>query len=289
MLLLFAFACTKGEDPEGVDWLLDVRDAGQPLALGQGFDPQDPTETYFAAQHFVPDLYYGNSPASEIPLLLWDHLLGDNIADTGICPYLSADGPELIYTGNCRSAEGYDWIGEVRQIEWDEEGQSWQHWEFDLIVETELEDKSFERISLVGELFYASMNEDIGLVSHTQTNVQVEAQGYWANKSVNGENLELAWSELALTGVWETQDIDTRTYVHAGVVDLGDFGGFTFDSEGLVDQGAGCIGEPKGKVTLSGDGDATLRFEGQERCDGCAEHTADGDTTLACASREYLL
>ena len=289
MLLLAALACTKEEEPDSITWLLGLRDAGQPLALGQGFDPSDPPETYFAAQHVVPELYYGNSPASEIPLLLWDHLLGENISDDGICPYLTADGPTLVYQANCRSAEGYDWSGEVREVEWEEEGQEWHHWDFDLVVETDLEDKSFERISIVGQIFYASANEDIGLVSHTQTNVQVETTGYWANKAVNGEHLEAAWSELALTGLWETQDVDKRTFVHSGVLDLGDFGGFTFESEGLVDQGADCVGEPKGRFTLSGAADASLRFEGAERCDGCAEHTAEGDTTLAGASREYLL
>jgi len=289
MLLLAGLACTKDVDAEGASWLLDLRDAGQPLALGGTFDPSDPTETYFAAQHVVPDLYYGNSPPSEIPLLLWDHVLGEDISDPGICPYVTADGPELIYTAGCRSAEGYDWAGEVRELEWEEEGQEWKHWQFDLVVETELEDKSFERIALEGAIFYASANEDIGLVSHTQTNVRVEAEGYWANKAVNGDNLEAAWSQLSMTGMWETQDVDKRTYVHAGVVDLGDFGGFSFETEGLVDQGASCVGEPKGKLELRGAEDATLRFEGQERCDGCAEHTAGGDTTLACASREYLL
>ncbi len=213
-----------------------------------------------------------------------------NEATLGQCVCVCADGrTTLVYDGNCRSAEGYDFSGEVSILEWEEEGQGWQHWDFDIVVETELPDQSFDRIGLTGEIFYGSANEDIGLVSHTQTNVQMESEGYWANKAVNGDNLEAAWSEVAFTGIWETQDLGTRTYVHVGVLDLGDFGGFTFQTEGLVDQGASCVGEAKGRVQISGTADATLRFEGSERCDGCAEHTAEGATTLACASREYLL
>lgn len=289
MLLLLA-ACTNGTEDQDERFLIATRDAGNPIAQGSGFDPSDPAEALFAAQHLVPDLYFGNSPSSEIALEMWDHLQGDNIADTGICPYLVADGPEEIFKTDCRSQEGYDWAGEVRYVEWEEEGQDWKHWTFDVDVSTDLEDKSFERLALTGEIFYASANEDIGLISHTQSNVRIDAEGYWANKLVNGDNLELAWQGLAMTGVWETQETDEgRIFVHTGLADLGEFGGFTFDTEGLDEQ-SDCVGEPKGTLTLNGDVAGTLRFEGGARCDGCAAHTADGgDETLACPSREYML
>ncbi|MCP4807327.1 MAG: hypothetical protein GY913_32375 [Proteobacteria bacterium] len=289
MLLLLA-ACANGTEDASDAFIIPLRDAGDPVAQGSGFDLSNPTETMFAAQHIVPDLYFGNSPSSEIALQMWDHLQGDNIADTGICPYLVADGPEQIFKTDCRSQEGYNWSGEVRYVEWSEEGQDWKHWTFDVVVDTDLEDKSFERLALTGEIFYASANEDIGLISHTQSNVRIDAEGYWANKLVNGENLEAAWQGLALTGAWETQETDAGDlFVHSGVMDLGQFGGLTFETEGLLDEG-GCVGEPQGTLLLDGDQAGQLRFEGSNRCDGCAAHSGDGiDETLACPSREYML
>ncbi len=286
MLLLVALsACTRGEDPDTVDWLIEARDAGDPLASGLGFDEADPTVTFFAAQHVVPGLYFGQSPPSEIALLLWDHLQGDNISDEGICPALRADGATLVYTTGCRSAEGYNFSGTVEETEWEEEGQRWQRWAFDLVVDSDIEGASFRRIGLLGEIWYASANEELGLLGHTQTNLRIETEGYWTQK-LHGENLELAWSELALTGIWETQeDPDGERHVFNGLADLGSFGGYEFSSEGLLDQPAKCVGEPKGSMEL---GEARLLFEGPGRCDKCAEATIDGDTTLACPSLEYL-
>jgi hypothetical protein len=285
LLLVSLAACTKGEDSDSLDWLIEARDAGEPMASGTGFDVSDPTVTFFAAQHVVPGLYYGQSPPSEIPLLLWDHLLGANISDEGICPALQADGAKLIYTTNCRSAEGYNFTGTVEEVSWEEEGQRWQQWSFDLEVDSDIEDASFRRIALQGEIWYASANEDLGLLGHTQANVLVEAEDYWAQK-LHGDNLELAWSELALTGIWETQeDPDGELHVFSGMADLGEFGGYEFRTEGLLDQPSQCVGEPKGTLEL---GEARLRFEGPARCDKCAEATVDGDTTLACPSLDYL-
>ena len=49
---------------------------------------------------------------------LWeDVLLGENIADSGTCPYLVADGPETSWRTNCRSQDGFNWSGFVSRVE----------------------------------------------------------------------------------------------------------------------------------------------------------------------------
>ncbi|MCB9758252.1 MAG: hypothetical protein H6739_00290 [Alphaproteobacteria bacterium] len=275
-VLLMALACT-GEDPDDTTlFLLPERGTGTALATGSGMDLSTPQAAFFAAGHVAQeiDARWG-FPATQIPLLLWeDVLLGENIADPGSCPYSVADGPETTWRTGCRSQDGYTWAGEVSKTTWEEdETGDWLHYTFDIDVSSDNEGRAFDRIAMSGEFYYLNGDSE-PLARYAEANLRVEAEGYWAHNFEDA--LEDAWSDLALTGRWQTLDEDGDA-VHAfeAAADLGAYGGFAASTGELVDSGS-CVAEPEGSIALEGDQSARLDFEGRDRCDGCAEFYLDG-------------
>lgn len=285
MLLLLLLSACGHEAGDESPFVVVLRDAGAPLAEGADFDFSTPQAAYFAAEHVTPDLdSRWTFPSSNIPLFIWEEvLLPENVADPGICPYLIASGSTTTWQTNCRSQEGYNWSGQVERTVWDEDGLGeWQHYDFELVVDSDEERRVFDRIAMTGELFFLNGNDD-PVARFGQTNLVIEATGYWANGFE--PEMETAWQHLAISGAWQTLAADSgETHTVSAVVDLGGYGGFTVESDPLAEQ-TSCIAEPKGDVLMSGIQSAKLHFEGADRCDGCAEFYVDGvRSTNACRS-----
>ncbi|MED5371713.1 MAG: hypothetical protein VX899_11900 [Myxococcota bacterium] len=285
--LIWTLACT-GEDTSVDSWRIEPRASGTPLARSSAYPLDDGSEAYLAAQHIVPELHWGNSPSTHIVLDMWDHVMGVNVADPGNCPYDVVDGSTRTWTGGCRSQDGYDWEGEVQQVVWEEEGQEWERWTFDMVVSSEVDSRSFDRIAFQGEFWFAGSNGE-DLQSHTESNFILETEGYWERGS--RPKLEEAWSVLAFSGIWETwldAGGDLRSFKTEGVFENA-YGGLVFATPELLEDD-GCASEPSGTLSFTdGDQKASLEFEGNDRCDNCASYALDGeDAALTCRTSTWL-
>ncbi len=281
-MLLLLLACLRGNDTGNADlFLVPSRDAGLPVAVGAGYE-FSPQTAAFAFEHVVPGVVWGN-PAKEMIETLWEYVQAENISDPGICPYLTADGATITWKTNCRSAEGYDWSGTVTSVSWEEAGQNWEHWTFDVLIESDLEARKFDRIALTGQYYLAGADADLGVISHTQANYIIDGVGYW--EGAFKDDVEPAWHGLAVTGTWETWD--DGTLLMDGLMDLGEFKGFHFTTEGL--EGVNnCVREPKGELILRSESTARLVFEGAGQCDGCAQLILDGERQNTACDQSYL-
>ncbi|MCK6522006.1 hypothetical protein L6R49_11245 [Myxococcota bacterium] len=276
-LLALLLACRPDPEPES-PFTLPLADLGAPLAAGVGYDFASPQDAFFAARHVAPGVEERWSlPPSNMPLLLWENLLqGENVADPGSCPYVQAEGARRVWVSGCRSEDGYEWEGSVSVEETEDADGDWERWRFDLDVTSEVEGRSFDRVRMQGGFDYMSGDGEVS--RWVQANWAVEAEGYWANNFE--EELEAAWSALALTGVYQAQETESGAlqFVLQATVDLGEAGGFNATADSLTSGAAtGCPVEPDGGLTLVGAQTAVLTFEGPDRCDGCAQLTIDGE------------
>ncbi len=272
MLALSWMLACDGETDLVDPWLVEDIDLGDPLASGTGYVFDTPQSAWFAAEHVVPDLTWV-WPASNLPLYLWTEvLMGENVSDQGTCPYVTASGGSQVWKSGCRSQDGYDWDGTFTEDEDYEDGWTTYSYLFALEVASEVDNRAFDRIALSGEVVYTD-GDDEALVRASQANLTLEASGYWSRGFE--DELEAAWSGLVLTGRWEGTMVDgTEVVLIDARVDLGELGGFHVT--GSV-SGDGCLVEPAGEIVLAGAQQARLVFEGQERCDGCAEYYLDGE------------
>lgn len=264
-------ACS-GDDAPQVDWVVDAVELGDPVATGTGYTFDSPQTAWLAAEHVVPGLTW-TWPASNVPLFLWnDVLMGENVSDEGTCPYVTANGAAETWRSDCRSQDGYDWDGDYT-VEESEEGL-WTRFAYDLDLEvaSEVDGRAFDRVLLDGSMVYVDGDDD-PLVRSSQSNLVIETRGYWSRGFE--DELEAAWSHLAISGRWEGSTADgTETVNLEATVDLGSWDGFMAHGAITVDS---CLLEPKGEVTLVGAQTAVLTFHGADGCDGCAELTIDGE------------
>lgn len=283
---LLLLACTRSDRDSGADspFRQDFRDVGLPKAAGEGFAFASSQETAFGFEHVVPRVVWGNSPPTEMILSLWEFVQGENISDPGTCPYQTADGATTTWNTNCRSQDGYNWDGTVTRVSWEEAGQEWEHWTFDLQLDSDVEGRKFDRIALDGQYYFAGSSEDDGVLSHTQVNYIIDAEGYWT--TAFKEDVEPAWHGLAMTGTWETWD--DGTYMFRGLTDLGEMGGFAFETDGM-EEVTNCVREPKGEMRMSTpDNEAVLTFEGGGQCDGCGQLDLNGERQETACDQSYL-
>ncbi len=272
-------ACS-GETTDPIAWTVDAVDLGDPVAAGTGYDFDSPQAAWLAAEHVVPGLTW-TWPASNVPLFLWDEvLMGENVADEGTCPYLTASGAAETWRSDCRSQDGYDWDGDYT-VEEAEEG-SWTRFSYDLAlqVDSDVEGRAFDHIALTGPMVYVD-GDDEPLVRSSQSNLLVEAAGYWSRGFE--DTYEAAWSQLAISGRWEGLTAHgAETVTLEATVDLGEWQGFAATGELTLHD---CLLEPAGEITLVGAQTAVLAFQGDDGCDGCAELTVDGERQAnACRS-----
>ena len=286
VLLIALPACTGTEDdPESSIWITPEQNLGDPVATGSGFVVANGTDAWFAAEHVAP-LIAWDFPATEQPWFLWDLVQGENIADQSTCPYTQADtsAGTKTWMSDCRSREGYEWTGEVRQtvpsdsgdpLPWEptiDDEWAWERWDYDLQIIGDIEDPAFDRLTIKGTVFFIN-GDDVDLVKAAQVNIRIGIDGYWEALHV-GDEREQSWNDLLLTGRWEHLVGDTHHF--AGTADLGELGGFAFQSEGLTLQDT-CSGEPKGTLDITTDDDVTLTFQGSDECDRCASLAINGE------------
>ncbi len=264
-------ACT-GDDSSQVDWVVDTVELGEPVASGTGYVFDSPQAAWLAAEHVVPGLTW-TWPASNVPLFLWnDVLLGENVSDEGTCPYVTATGGAETWKTDCRSQDGYDWDGYYTVDESEEDLWTRFAYDLDLEVSSDVEGRAFDRVLLRGPMVYVDGDDD-PMVRSSQSNLVIEATGYWSRGFE--DELEAAWSHLAVSGRWEgSKGEGGESVTLEAALDLGSWEGFTASGVVMVDT---CLLEPKGEVTLVGAQTATLTFQGEGACDGCAELTIDGE------------
>jgi len=282
--LLAAAALSLGckgepEDKAPAEWLVDEVDLGQPLAQGEGYVFENGADAWFAAAQFTPRLDW-DLPASDVPLYLWDLVQGLNIADEHGCPYTVAEGKSTTWRSDCRSQNGYQWTGEVTRS-WGETGAglAWTRWDMDLEVLGDVDDPSFDRVTLQGSV--RNLEGQGGeLVRAVQVNMRAGIDGYWERRSV-GDEREAAWADWVVTGRFEQLQGDV--YRFEGAADLGELGGLGFHANPLTLQ-EGCVGEPAGTLELNANQAVELYFEGLDDCDRCASYAVDGEFAgQACA------
>jgi len=268
---LWLVAC-GGKEPE-LDWLVEPLEMGS-YASETGYLFEDPQSTWFAAEHVLPSLRW-SVPASNIPLYLWEDVLsGEDVMDAGSCPYLTVQDGKTTWSANCRSQEGYNWTGQVSVTKEDTDTWRIEHWEFDMEVSSDRDERHFDWVLLDGEVRYVTGDDD-PLARQAQANIHIEAPGYWAGAFQ--PELDSAWSDMNLTGIWEAQATGAgekwRIEAHA---DLGSRSGFSTSSDALHVEDS-CAGEPRGQAVFIGNNTARLEFEGADGCNGCAQLWIDAE------------
>ncbi len=274
-ILLLAACGGPAPDTGGGDgWIVPEVDLGDPVATGSGYVIANGSDAWFAAEQVVPGMDW-SYPGSDLPLFLWDLVQGENIADSGSCPYVTADAStgETTWHSNCRSQEGYVWTGTVTRTRptADEPEPDWTRWDFDLEVVNEGDDRpTFDTLVLRGGWRYVD-GDDERLRRAVQVNIVAGVDGYWERNHV-GDPREEAWHDLALTARYEEAADGTHRF--EGAADLGELGGFTFRSDDLVVDES-CVGEPDGRVEIDTSSEAIIAFQGEAACDLCAKLVID--------------
>lgn len=280
--LILCLACAdKGADSADESlWNAPSVDLGDAVTVGSGFEFGNGDGAWLAAEHVIPDIYL-TMPPTDIPQLLWEMLQGANIADEGSCPYLTASGATLTYKSDCRSQDGYEWSGELSETQWEDEHGRWKQWTMNLEVIADVENPSFDRVTLQGDFVDLTADSLDGVDRAVYANLIAGADGYWEQQNIS-QNREAAWNNYAVTGRWERRS--NGTTVSQGSLDLGEYGGLRFSSEPLQHSDS-CAGEPAGSLTLESNQTAVLTFEGVSSCDRCASYSLDGEFAgQACGS-----
>ena len=281
LVLSTLLACSGRSSDTGEQmWLGPETDLGTSLAQGTGFEFGNGDGAWLAAEHIVPDVYL-DMPPVDIPVFLWEMVQAANIADEGSCPYVTASGATMTWKSDCRSQDGYEWSGQLSETSWTDSSGRWKQWTMDLEIIADVENPSFERMTLQGEYVDLTADDIDGLDRAVQANLREGVDGYWEQQSV-AQDKEAAWADIVITGRWELRS--DRSARMNGTLDLGEYSGLSFSSESLEQQDS-CTGEPKGTLTLEASQTAVLEFEGASDCDRCASFSLDGEFSgQACGS-----
>ena len=270
-------ACSSKDEVPGAngEWVLEAVDQGAARATGQGFSFDSPDELWFAAEQIVPGLAM-DFPASGVPLSLWDLAQYENIADIGSCPYSVVVDESLVWkTGGCRSQGGYEWTGELAEREGQLSGhEGWKEyrWEMGLEIVGDIEDPTFERLTLDGDLRVVRGDGE-SLEVAVQVNAQAGVDGYWERVNITDAR-ERAWADWVMTARFEQSGTGVKM---EGLVDLGELGGLAFQADALIDNPS-CSGEPDGTLTLFlNETEHRLTFDGSTSCDRCVDLSIDGE------------
>ena len=188
----------------------------------------------------------------------------------GSCPFTYIEDGAQIWDSDCRSQEGYEWVGEVAVSEWEDDTGRWTRWDMDLEIFGDIDDPSFERMVLDGSFVFVAGDPEV-LTRAVQSNIRVGLDGWFERHSVADEREE-AWQDWVLTGRYE----ETPEGHHfAGAVDLGNLGGLRFEGDDLVKTSA-CPVEPRGDVRIEADDSVVIEFDGDSSCNRCGDMLVDG-------------
>jgi len=284
-LLLLSFAVTacsgKNADSGGVDdgWHVPLQDLGAAKVSTPDLDVSaQADDLWFAGAHFLPGIDW-DDPTIDVPLYLFETIaMQDAIADAGSCPYTVLDGGQTTWRSDCRSTNGYEWVGRMVQTKWTEDGLAYTRWDADLDIVGDTERAEFDHLAIHGAVVYVK-GESGPLKTAVQSNVQVELSGLWSRADADDPR-EDAWRDWAWTGRDELTD---HGHHIDGLARLGGIGTVGLTAEALTVD-VDCSSSPTGSVTASGVGSVDLGFHGSTDCRQCADLTLpEGDAGETCA------
>lgn len=279
LTLVPAVACSgdKGDSGSaGETWRMPDQGLGLPMADGADADLGEPGVAWHAAAQVVPGVDWA-IPGVELPLSLWASLQVDRFWDEGSCPYTVTEGTATVYRSDCRTNEGYEWTGDVRVDDWEEDGWRWRRWDYELEVVADTDNPGFARIAIEGAAVMVD-TDDSSFSRGVQANWRVEADEYWASQGTDAR--EATWQTLAVTGRDEATDSGVhRVDVAATAAGIGSY---TLRSEALT-LSSDCTVVPTGEAELEGRQASTLTYG--ETCARCAGWDGEGASAdQACGS-----
>lgn len=272
--LLLAAGCSGGSDTgaPGDGWRGPSFDLGPARAAGKDARFPANDDAWRAAAQVIPGIDH-RSPLTNIPLLLWDALLAPNVSEPGVCPAeeIIPDGTAWRSYG-CRTRQGTELEGEASRTRTDDGTLRTERWSFDIAAVPDVEDRSFDTLSLEGELVYVD-GDDTDLAWAATVNLRAHAEGYWARANPRDPR-ESLWNDWVVSARAEaTPDGAVRV---EGTATLGGLGGFAFHGDGLRVDTDDCTSVPEGVVVLEGAETLRLTFPGDGGCARCARLERDG-------------
>lgn len=272
--LLFASACTGAADTGGAGdgWRVPGLDLGpaRTTARDARFPAND--DGWRAAAQVIPGIDH-RTPHTNIPLLLWEALMAPNVSEPGVCPAeeIIPDGTAWRSYG-CRTRQGTELDGEATRTRTDDGAFRTERWVFDMRAVPDVEDRSFDALSLEGELVYVD-GDDGEVAWAAAVNLRAHAEGYWSRANPRDPR-EALWNDWVVSARAEaTPDGAVRV---EGTASLGGIGGFAFHGEDLRIDTDDCTSVPEGAVVLTGAETLRLRFPGDGGCARCASLERDG-------------
>ncbi|MFT5684650.1 MAG: hypothetical protein ACI8RZ_005594 [Myxococcota bacterium] len=273
-LLVTVLLCGACKPPDEGPWLLEEADLGADVAAASGYDLSGGEDAWLAAAQFLPDQLWEH-PGYELPLAIWEEIVDDqSIADEGSCPYVTADGPTLIWVSNCRSQEGYDWSGTVSRTDDEQNGLETTLWEMDIEIIADTDFPRFSRVMMSGSVLITGSGG--GLIEGVQTNLITAVADF--EEIAQGDDVQKEiWSAGWALSARQEEHTD-GTLLLDGATELGNRGGVAFSGTALAIDDK-CPGEPDGQLTLTASVTAGLDLDGVSgMCDNCAEMTLDGES-----------
>jgi hypothetical protein len=282
-LILSAVGCS-GKDSDSAapitdGWVVPSQDLGPPRTGSPDADLTDRSALWFVAAHFLPGIDW-DDPTVDVPLYVFDTIAMDpGVADSGSCPYEQLDGSQTTWRSDCRSTQGYEWVGSLVRDRWEADGLEYTRWDSDIQIVADVEGPEFERLSLQGAMVYVR-GDGQSLDHAVQANVEVSLQGYW-NRTSAGDPREAAWQSWSWTGRDEQRPDGTHRV--EGTAQLAGFGTVGLSSAELTVSDA-CGNSPTGVVELNGAQSVQMVFHGETDCRQCADVSdADGASSEVCA------
>ena len=270
--LLLGCDPAESDDPAVTGWQIEPAVIESPLVSGASFAAADGDAIGLTFGQFLPGFAEGN-PAWDVPTSILTIAMDDLVADAGSCPYEVRDGDTSTFSSDCRSRDGYEWVGAIEDREWDD-GEIARHaYAFDVAVTGDVADAQFSTLSLAGTVVLSTLD---GVV-HTDVDLSASIVGYFEERGETDDAVIAAMADWQASGSVESTDSAILVEAAANVG-----GGGSVPMSGALAVDGGCPIEPTGELDLSGGVLAT--FDGANGCDACAEVESGGEAiSQACA------
>ncbi len=271
---------TDSAAPSSDGWVVPKQDLGAPRTGAPSAELTDPSALWFVSAHFLPGIDW-DDPTVDVPLYVFETIAMDpGVADSGSCPYEQLDGSQTTWRSDCRSTQGYEWVGSLVRDRWTSDGLEYTRWDSDIQIVADVDRPEFDRLSLRGAMVY--VRGDGHTLDHAvQANIEVSLEGYWRRTSADDPR-EAAWQGWAWTGRDEQRPDGSHRV--EGTAQLAGFGTVGFRSAALSVSDA-CSTSPTGAVEVEGAQSVEMVFHGETDCRQCADVSgaADGASSEVCA------